>query len=126
VSSRIRILIAILAVLSLVAVIVTRNGPATTATRAAHPSESEGGEHESDQEGESHTLADEEREASEQTKARLAAVDAAREAGTNGHTGPARPIPSPGWTTERVWKAGADDWEPAIAADPSAPYVYSL
>ena len=25
-----------------------------------------------------------------------------------------------------MWKAGADDWEPAIAADPSAPYVYSL
>ncbi len=128
-SSRIRILIAILAVLSLVAVvavIVARNGPATTAIRASHPNESDGGEQESDQEGESHTLADEEREASEQTRARLEAVDAARDAGTNGRTGAARPIPNAGWTTERVWKVGADDWEPAIAADPSAPYVYTL
>ena len=43
-----------------------------------------------------------------------------------GAPAPARPIPNPGWTTERVWKVGADDWEPAIAADPSAPYVYTL
>ncbi len=128
-SSRIRILIAILAVLSIVVVVAfvfARNGPSTTASRAAHPSESEGGEQGSEREGESHTLADEEREASEQTRARMEAVDAAREAGTNGRTGAARPIPNAGWTTERVWKVGADDWEPAIAADPSAPYVYTL
>ena len=25
-----------------------------------------------------------------------------------------------------MWSATADDWEPAIAADPNAPYVYAL
>ena len=30
-----------------------------------------------------------------------------------------------GWDSERVW-SGYDDWEPAIAADPSSSYVYQL
>ena len=38
----------------------------------------------------------------------------------------ARPFPHPGWTTERVWKANQNDWEPAIAADSTDPYVYQL
>ncbi len=59
-------------------------------------------------------------------RARAEANDAAREAGALGRTGSARPFPHPGWTTERVWKANQDDWEPAIAADPSDPYVYQL
>ena len=37
-----------------------------------------------------------------------------------------RPIPNPGWTTEHVWNANENDWEPAIAADPNSPYVYAL
>jgi hypothetical protein len=32
---------------------------------------------------------------------------------------------TPGFDAERVW-SGFDDWEPAIAADPYAPYVYQL
>jgi hypothetical protein len=126
VPSRIRILVVVLTVLSvavLVAVVVTRERPATTARGVSHPSETDG---EGEQEGESHTLDDEEREASEQTRARLEAVDAAREAGTIGRTGQARPIPTPGWTTEHVWSVRADDWEPAIATDPSTPFVYTL
>jgi hypothetical protein len=30
-----------------------------------------------------------------------------------------------GFDSERVW-GGGDDWEPAIAADPGAPYVYQM
>lgn len=40
----------------------------------------------------------------------------------------AAPAPSPlgtGFDSERVWGVG-DDWEPAVAADPSAPVVYQL
>ena len=33
---------------------------------------------------------------------------------------------SPGWTTEKVWSRSNDDWEPAIAADPTSPYVYTF
>jgi PEP-CTERM motif len=32
---------------------------------------------------------------------------------------------TPGFDEERVW-GGSDDWEPAIAADPFAPYVYQM
>ncbi|MGZ5299283.1 MAG: sialidase family protein [Actinomycetota bacterium] len=123
-SSRIRTLVVVLAVLSvavLVSVVITRERPVASPSRALHPSESD-----EEQGGESHTLDDEEREAFERTRARMEAVDAAREAGTNGRTGPARPIPNPGWTTERAWSVRADDWEPAIAADPAAPFVYAL
>ncbi|MEA2521422.1 MAG: hypothetical protein QOI81_1068 [Actinomycetota bacterium] len=41
-------------------------------------------------------------------------------------TGSLTALPSPGWTTEKVWNRGHDDWEPAIAADPNSPYVYTL
>ena len=39
---------------------------------------------------------------------------------------PWRSDPAPGWSGEYVLNAAADDWEPAIAADPNAPYVYVL
>src|SRR5262245_32571588 len=32
---------------------------------------------------------------------------------------------APGWDSERAW-SGFDDWEPAVAADPSSTYVYQL
>jgi len=34
--------------------------------------------------------------------------------------------PAAGWAGEQLVDAAADDWEPAIAADPTAPYVYLL
>jgi hypothetical protein len=119
-SSRIRILavvVTVLSVIAFVARVVNRERPAAPLDRASRPLEVE---------GERHTLEEEEREASERTRARLEAHQAAREAVSAGRTGPAHPIPNPGWTTERVWNVRADDWEPAIAADPSAPFVYTL
>ena len=73
-----------------------------------------------------HTAASEVLEAADITKARISAFDAAKSSGLLGLTRPVRTIPNPGWTTEHVWNATADDWEPAIAADPNAPYVYAL
>ncbi len=40
-------------------------------------------------------------------------------------TGPIRASPAPGWAGEQIFGNG-NDWEPATAADPSAPYVYML
>jgi hypothetical protein len=40
-------------------------------------------------------------------------------------TGPVRRDPAPGWRGARLF-GRANDWEPATAADPSAPYVYAL
>src|SRR5581483_9199850 len=50
----------------------------------------------------------------------------ARAAGTLGITGPIRRDVAPGWQGERPLDPKADDWEPAVAADPAAPYVYTL
>jgi hypothetical protein len=41
-------------------------------------------------------------------------------------TGAAATAPATGWAGERPVDTVADDWEPAIAADPHAPYVYTL
>ncbi len=34
--------------------------------------------------------------------------------------------PATGWVGETVANATANDWEPAVATDPGAPYVYTL
>jgi hypothetical protein len=40
---------------------------------------------------------------------------------------PAVPVGHPGWTGEKLFGSKTnDDWEPAVAADPSAPFVYIL
>ncbi|MEP6476046.1 MAG: sialidase family protein [Actinomycetota bacterium] len=60
------------------------------------------------------------------TQGRLDALAAAR---ANGNFGTATPIanrPAAGWTGERLLNVGTDDWEPAVATDPHAPYVYLL
>ncbi len=37
---------------------------------------------------------------------------------------PTRFAPAAGWQSETVWNAAQNDWEPAIATDPSSNYVY--
>ncbi|TMK93536.1 MAG: hypothetical protein E6G37_06215 [Actinobacteria bacterium] len=64
-------------------------------------------------------------EQTQQTQERLDAVRAAKAAGTL-RVQAAPPAPPSGWAGERVISPTADDWEPAIAADPNAPYVYLL
>ena len=76
---------------------------------------------------EGHGGAAEEAEQAEETQERLEAAEQAREAGTfRVQTGALALDPAPGWAGEHVLNANADDWEPAIAADPNAPYVYVL
>ena len=57
---------------------------------------------------------------------RTEALEAATEAGTVGIVEDIHRGPSPGWAGERVVNRTGNDWEPAIAADPNAPYVYIL
>ena len=59
------------------------------------------------------------------TQERLDAWRAAKTAGTV-RVKPAPAAPPTGWAGEQVISPTADDWEPAIAADPNAPYVYLL
>jgi BNR/Asp-box repeat protein len=67
-------------------------------------------------------------EASEQSKTtgkRLEAVAAAKAAGTLGvDTTALQSSPAAGWAGEYVVDAKADDWEPAVATDPNAPWSY--
>ncbi len=65
-------------------------------------------------------------EQTETTDLRLEALERARVSGLVGRQGPFARTAAPGWAGETVMSATGDDWEPAIAADPTAPYVYVL
>ena len=68
-------------------------------------------------------------EQADQAAEKAAAFQAAQ---ANGTVGQARPVgaaaaaPVAGWAGEQAVDPVADDWEPAIAADPNGPYVYTL
>lgn len=47
---------------------------------------------------------------------------AARHPGISTTTG--TPAPATGWTSEQVWSATNNDWEPSIASDPNSRWVY--
>jgi len=69
--------------------------------------------------------AEREEEANEAAE-RIEAWRDAKEAGTVRVDLAAAAAPAAGWAGEQVVSPTADDWEPAIAADPSSSYVYSL
>lgn len=71
-------------------------------------------------------LAEELEEQTEGTEHRLEALAAAKSKGTFGKKVRVRAAPVAGWAGERVVDVTADDWEPAIAADPNAPFVYLI
>jgi len=60
------------------------------------------------------------------TERRLDAVAAARADGTLGQTEAIAAAPPAGWAGETLIHLSADDWEPAIAADPSSAFAYML
>jgi len=68
-------------------------------------------------------------EQAEQAAERAEAYEQAKEKGLVGQarpTGAAAAAPATGWLGERPLDLTADDWEPAIAADPTQPFVYAL
>jgi hypothetical protein len=65
-------------------------------------------------------------EQGEEAHERAEAFERAVEAGTAGKAFTVIAAPAPGWAGEQLVEAAADDWEPAIAADPTGPYVYIL
>jgi hypothetical protein len=115
--------IALIAILTFLfaglAVVTLRNSSSSPASRADAPEEqarAEGANPEAE-------------EQAELTEEHLEAIAEAKAAGT---FGVARQVPhlaaaaAAGWAGETVFDPNADDWEPAVAADPSAPYVYIL
>jgi hypothetical protein len=85
-------------------------------------SEAEGPGEEARAEG----LVEEAQEQRETVELREEALEQARAAGIAGKTGPITNAPAPGWVGERLLRFSDDDWEPAIATDPNAPFVYVL
>ena len=66
-------------------------------------------------------------EQQEGTEQRLEAWEKAKAAGKTGQVRPkAAPAAPSGWVGEFPFDTQWDDWEPAIATDPHAPYVYAL
>jgi hypothetical protein len=59
----------------------------------------------------------------QETAERLQAFADARANGTFGTPFVATTTPTAGWTGSRLLNPATDDWEPAVAADPHAPYV---
>jgi hypothetical protein len=60
------------------------------------------------------------------TQRRLNAIDEARRADRLGQTEPVVLAAAPGWAGEQLASTTADDWEPAIAAATTSPWVYML
>jgi hypothetical protein len=68
-------------------------------------------------------------EQGEQAEEKNEAFEEAQENGTAGQsrpTGAAAAAPAAGWAGEQPVDNLVDDWEPAVATDPSAPWVYTL
>jgi hypothetical protein len=105
--------LALVATLSVVAAGCTPDDPGTPARARASGEADEG-------------LQEELQEQVEGTQERLEALQEAREAGTVGVIEPIVRAPAPGWAGERIVNETGDDWEPATAADPNAPFVYIL
>ncbi len=70
------------------------------------------------------TRNDEAVEQAETVQEHREAVAEALEDGMLGRTAVIEHLVTPGWAGERLAHASADDWEPAIATDPSDPWVY--
>jgi hypothetical protein len=65
-------------------------------------------------------------EQADMTAERLQAAAEAKSAGTFGVAKKVPHVAAAGWAGESVFDPNADDWEPAVAADPKAPYVYMI
>jgi hypothetical protein len=70
--------------------------------------------------------AEEAEEQQEKTEQRNEAFEKAKREGKTGQQRLAAAAPATGWVGEFPFDTQWDDWEPAIATDPNAPFVYAL
>ena len=98
-------------------------GQAVAETQSEAEAEAEA---EAEEEGGPRAGIEEAQEEAEVTASRLEALHAAQAAGKFGSKVAATTSPATGWVGSRVLSSTFDDWEPAVATDPKAPYVYLL
>src|SRR5262245_44273029 len=98
---------------------------AKTSAPAANVDTGESAEPEGD-EAEGRGGAAEAQEEAEVTEKRLEALAEAKANGDFGHRVATTTAAAPGWGGSKVLSSTFDDWEPAVATDPNAPYVYLI
>jgi hypothetical protein len=108
---------------SIVVFVSTRSSPSDRASSDRPGTEARAGAGGEEVGEDPNEEAEEQRETVELREEALAEAVAA---GRFGVRRPTRGAAAPGWAGESVLTATTDDWEPAIAADPTAPYVYVL
>jgi BNR repeat-like domain len=118
-------------VLAIVLAVILRPDKSDDGNRAAEPAANidtgESAEPEGEVEGEEgRGGAAEAEEESEVTEKRLEALAEAKTNGDFGHKVAATTAPATGWVGSTVLSSTFDDWEPAVATDPKAPYIYLL
>ena len=127
-------LIAVLALVTLAGGLPPAAAPAPDPgpAKAGIPAASTDEETVDEEAGGDEDVAAEEDEQHEGVERRIEAWEAAKKAGKDGqrdkrtYLKAAAPAGTSAWVGEIPIDAAADDWEPAIAADPSAPWVYLL
>src|SRR5262245_13511704 len=114
----------VLAALGLVIALMATGGSTSAAPSSTQPATEpdQGGETDAGIEAKGGST--EAEEEAHETAERIEAWHQAKEAGTLRVNQAAPAAPPSGWGGEQVLSPTADDWEPAIAADPNAPYVY--
>ena len=131
-----RFVIAVLGIgLAIALAVVLRPNRSDDGNRAAEPaanlSTGESSAPEAGSEGEvegeeSRGGAEEAQEEAEVTEKRLEALAEARANGDFGQKIAATTAPATGWVGSKALSSNFDDWEPAVATDPKAPYIYFL
>ena len=121
--------------LAIVLAVILRPNRSDDGNRAAEPvanvSTGESAEPEAESEGEvegeeGRGGAEEAQEEAEVTEKRLEALAEARANGDFGQKIAATTAPATGWVGSQALSSNFDDWEPAVATDPKAPYIYFL
>lgn len=120
-SRRFGVIVSIVAVLALTLGVATAYGPFRAPDGPTNPRGGPEADEGVDKGGE-----EEAAEQLEKTELRNAAFAEASRQGLTGQKRPAGAEPAPGWVGEFPLDTEWDDWEPAIAADPRAPWVYAL
>jgi hypothetical protein len=117
--------------LAIVLAVILRPSRSHDGNRAAEPvanvDTGESPEAEAEAEGEEgRGGAIEAQEESEVTDKRLDALAEAKTTSTFGQKVAATTAAATGWVGSKVLNSTADDWEPAVATDPKAPYIYLI
>src|SRR4029450_11012606 len=121
------VLVCVIVIASAVVILQGDARSGTTAATGAFTSGEDATEAEGTSvEGEERAGSSEVEEEQQETAERLEALAQAQAEGSFGNPFVRTSSPTAGWTGAQLLNPATDDWEPAVATDPNAPYVYLL